>query len=257
MTLEVIIRQNQGILSQLDKEILDYILSNQDTVMGMSIIELENEVHASKSTIMRLTQKIGFSGFSEFKYFLRQSNLNTNNPPEQKVDLIALQENDIKKTIEYLKSLDLQEMLHTIYQSDMMYCYGTGYSQRKVVEEFSKSMLHFEKKVILLPNKTEFDMAMPMISKKDIVICASLSGETEEIKANLDIIATRNIPIISISAFGDNYFSQIARFVLFYYCTPFMVAKKSQAASSLIGLNVLFDYLFRKYGEYIQNDSSN
>lgn len=73
MNLVSIIQQHQKELGDLDKEILSYILENQQEVEKMSIIELGEQVHTSKSTILRLTKKIGFSGFSEFKYFLKQS----------------------------------------------------------------------------------------------------------------------------------------------------------------------------------------
>lgn len=251
MNLEMIIQQHKQELSLLDKEILEYILAHQDKVGNMSIVELGNEVHTSKSTIMRLTQKIGFSGFSEFKYFIRQNLLASVSVSIQKVDFMELQKSDIKRTIDYLETLDLNDFLKKLDEAETIYCYGTGYSQQKAVEEFGKSMLYFEKKMILLPNKTEFDMAMPMISKQDILICASLSGETEEIKQNLDILSMRHIPILSISGFGDNYFSRVADFSLFYYSTPFIMGGKPCIANSLIGLNILLDYIFRKYGEYI------
>ena len=110
--------------------------------------------------------------------------------------------------------------------------------------------MFFEKKVILIPNKTEFDIAMPMIKSKDVFIIASLSGETEEIKENLLNIRIRKVPLISITAFGDNYISKNSDYNLFYYATPIVVGEESFVGTSLIGLSIAMDFLFRKYGEY-------
>ncbi|EAC5456654.1 MurR/RpiR family transcriptional regulator, partial [Listeria monocytogenes] len=71
MKLQYLIQQHQSELSELDRGILNYILSNGDTVLSMGIVELSEQVHVSKSSILRLTKKLGFSGYSEFKYFLR------------------------------------------------------------------------------------------------------------------------------------------------------------------------------------------
>ena len=64
----------------------------------------------------------------------------------------------------------------------MIYCYATGFSQKKVIDEFYKMMLGIGKRVMVLPNKTEFDMAMPLITLEDMAIIVSLSGETHEVK---------------------------------------------------------------------------
>lgn len=249
MQLEDIIRKHYSKLGDLDKEIIYYILNNKREVSNMSIVDLAKEVHASKSTVLRLTKKIGFSGYSEFRYYLKQIN-DTNNNELKNKNFISIQKNDINRTIDYLSNLKLEKALEKIHFAETIYCYGTGYSQRKVVEEFGKVMMFFEKKVIIIPNKTELDIAMPMIKDTDIFIIASLSGETEEIKENLLNIGIRKIPTISITAFGDNFISQNSDYNLFYYATPIIVGRKSFVATSLIGLSITMDYLFRAYGEY-------
>ncbi len=42
-----------------------------------------------------------------------------------------------------------------------------GFSQKKVINEFYKMMLGIGKRVMVLPNKTEFDMAMPLIRSEE------------------------------------------------------------------------------------------
>ena len=54
-------------------------------------------------------------------------------------------------------------------------------------------MLGIGKRVMVLPNKTEFDMAMPLITLEDMVIIVSLSGETHEVKENLTVFELQKI----------------------------------------------------------------
>lgn len=53
MKLQYLIQQHQSELSELDRGILNYILSNGDTVLSMGIVELSEQVHVSKSSILR------------------------------------------------------------------------------------------------------------------------------------------------------------------------------------------------------------
>lgn len=69
MTLEGLITKHQKVLGDLDKTILRYVLDNRPKIQQISITELATATYTSKSTVLRLVRKLGFAGFSEFKYF--------------------------------------------------------------------------------------------------------------------------------------------------------------------------------------------
>lgn len=166
MKLQSLIHQHSNELSDSDLIILQYIVENTKEVSQLSILDLAERVHSSKSSVLRLSKKLGFSGYSEFKYFLRQE--------EQTVLLVEnerliyeKQVDDIKRTLDYIQSVDLRPINELLDNSKTIYCYSTGFSQKKPLEEFSKMMLSLGKRVLILPNKTELDMAMPMITRED------------------------------------------------------------------------------------------
>ncbi len=249
MKLQHVIHQHTNKLSELDNEIIQYILEHTDEVIGLSILELADKIHISKSSILRLTKKLGFSGYSEFKYFLRQEQTSRLASETEQL-LYDKQMDDIQRTLNHLKAADLLPINDMLGRSKTIYCYSTGFSQKKPLEEFSKLMLPLEKRVLILPNKTEFDMAMPMISHEDCVIITSFSGETENIKENLTTLAVRKIKTLTITTPGNNYFARNSDFHLNYYCTPFHVGQKRFEIASQVSLNVLMDYLYRSYGAY-------
>ncbi|MDN6437426.1 MAG: MurR/RpiR family transcriptional regulator, partial [Lactococcus sp.] len=72
MNLEILITQSQKNLSDMDLEILAYVVKHQKQVQNANIIDLSKAVHVSKSSVLRMTKKLGFSGYTEFKYFLKQ-----------------------------------------------------------------------------------------------------------------------------------------------------------------------------------------
>ena len=57
-------------LTENEIYIFDYIMKHSQKVRKMSITELATILAVSKSTISRFTQKIGFSGYAEFKFYL-------------------------------------------------------------------------------------------------------------------------------------------------------------------------------------------
>lgn len=249
MKLQRLIHQHAKELSELDLEILHYIVDHADEVMNLSIIDLAERVHSSKSSILRLTKKLGFTGYSELKYFLRHEKQHAE-VEQTDQQIFDKQLEDIHQTIDYIRSVDLRPINQLLNQSTTIYCYSTGFSQKKPLEEFSKMMLTLEKRVLILPNKTELDMAMPMITSNDCFMITSLSGETEDVKENLTTFQMRQIPVISLTATGNNYFARHSTHHLNYYCSPFTIGKKQKEVVSLVSLHLLIDYLYRSYGIY-------
>ncbi|MBO0422402.1 MurR/RpiR family transcriptional regulator [Enterococcus plantarum] len=252
MDLETLMQKHQKQLSEMDWTILGYILENEQDLIHLSIIELGEKVHSSKSSILRLTKKLGFSGYSEFKYFMRQSKQHT--IATTGTDLIALQTKDIENTVKLAQQTDFTLLSKAIQKANTVYCYATGYSQRKVIEEFSKMLMICDKRSIIIPVKTELDISMSMITKEDIVLFVSLSGETDDVKQNILSLNARKIPVVAITTFSHNFFAEHAQYAYFYYSTPFTVSGKEHIAQSLVGLSVLVDLIFRKYVTYLNKE---
>lgn len=252
MNLEMLMQKYQRKLSELDWSILGYILENEQAVMKLSIIELATRVHSSKSSVLRLTKKLGFSGYSEFKYFLRQSKQTIT--AEKEIDLFQLQNKDVANTTKLAQQTDFTPVIQAIKAANTIYCYATGYSQRKVVEEFSKMLMLCDKRSIVIPVKTELDISMSMITKDDLVWFVSLSGETDGIKENILSLNARKIPVVAVTAFSHNYFAEHAQYSYFYYSTSFEIVGKNHIAQSLVGLSVLMDFIFRKYVEHLNKE---
>lgn len=63
----------------------------------MTITELAQSSLTSKSSVLRLTKKLGFSGYSEFKYNLRNQ-LNKNSQTHKTMSFAEMQDNDIEET---------------------------------------------------------------------------------------------------------------------------------------------------------------
>lgn len=254
MELQRLVFEKETELNELDLDILNYVLNHQQEVQTLGIMQLADVTHASKSSILRMTKKLGFSGYSEFKYFLRHKVNQETIQIQQETNIFDQQLEDIQRTIADLHQSNIQPILELLHQSQTIYCFATGFIQKIALDEFYTRMLSLNKRTLVLPNKTELDMVMPMVSEKDCVIVASLSGETEEIKPNLLSLEMRHIPVISLTATGDNYFARHSHAHLHYYSDFFPLGKEGTPAQSLIGLHCVTDYLYRAYNEFLRTE---
>ena len=68
-------------LSPKELEIMQYVHEHSDAIVSMSIQTFAQEINYSTSTVIRFCRKLGFSGFPEFKYFLKNLNIQKEQHP--------------------------------------------------------------------------------------------------------------------------------------------------------------------------------
>ena len=245
MNLEILITQSQKNLSEMDLDILTYVVRHQKEVQNANIIALANAVHVSKSSVLRMTKKLGFSGYTEFKYFLKQSNYDDKRA--QTTDLLALQEKDIESTYQYLKATNFAPLCEKIFEAKAIFFFGTGYAPQLQLQEFCKSLSLVGKRVIFVPTKAELDYVMLTMGKQDLFLIASVSGETENLKENFAWMNAAKVPICTITAFSANYMSALAQYAYHYYLTPFYVGTHHFTHKSYVALDLVLDRIYREY----------
>lgn len=113
----------QSRLTENDFLIWSYITTHKKHCLAMSINDLAKECIVSRTTIMRFCQKIGFDGFSEFKYHLK-------NEIQQENALLSEIEGEILdnhiQTIENLKKKDFTALCKMMAHAKRIFVYGSG-----------------------------------------------------------------------------------------------------------------------------------
>ena len=98
--------------------------------------------------------------------------------------------------------MELSGLLKRIHEARTVYCFGTGYAQRNAVQEFTKSMQVCGKFCQVIPARNEFESAMNNMTQDDVVIIVSFSGQTENMREHIKMLALRRIPMIAVTAIG-------------------------------------------------------
>lgn len=251
MNLKTLINAHQYRFSETEREILAFMLENERFVAESTISSLAHKTFTSTSSIIRLTKKLEFSGFAELKYFIKNS---LNDAPPPLSDFVDAGRRDIEETLQRLEGIDLTPILEKVHGCRTLYCFGTGYAQRNAIHEFAKSMLACGKFSHVIPAKNEFAGSISVMSNEDLVILVSLSGNTESIKETVKLLSVRKIPMIAITASGVNYLASTADYSLYYESTPTRLPGHQTPYHSFVALNILLDFMVRKYIEFIDQE---
>ncbi|MFO8068706.1 MAG: MurR/RpiR family transcriptional regulator [Alkalibacterium sp.] len=249
--LHELINKHGDKLSENDYYILNYIQKHTDEVTDMTIVALSKVCNMSKSSILRLTKKLGFSGYSEFKYYLKEE-------ASQQImssDVFELSMSDIQTTMNLFKKIDKKAIYGLIDKTDTIYAYGTGWGQQNALQELKRYLLSMNKRVFLIPSKKELQVSINHMQPADLVIFTSLSGDIEEILTDLKAIHYNGTSTISITSFKNNHLAKLTTQQLYFQSTDFGYAFNVEH-KSFIGLQLIVDHLVRGYLTY-QNDKEN
>lgn len=248
MDLDSVVAAHHGAWNETERGILSYILSHQQEVAGSSVQAVAQRTFTSTSSIMRLTKKLGFSGFAELKYFLRSCLAEAE--PEAGTDLLAAQREDLQSTLEHLERVEIEPIIQRIHEAGSVYCLGTGFAQRTAVSEFSKSLLTNGRSSSVIPDLTELRVGLPMMRTGDLMVLVSLSGNTPEYARIPQMLAARGIPTLAVTRLGGNQMATDARWNVHYSASPVTLPWHPGPFYSFIGLNLALDYLVRRYMSY-------
>ncbi|WP_028984107.1 MurR/RpiR family transcriptional regulator [Sporolactobacillus terrae] len=246
MDLEELINTNYHNLSVNDHYLLQYILNNKENIKKMSIQELSKASLSSTSSIVRLSKRLGFSGFSELKYHLKNEKKDEISPFKGYEESLS---DDIGATLKTLKKTDLIPILKLIDTSCRIFSFGTGYGQKNILRELSRYFMTTNKQIIMIPGETELEMVSKSMNHSDVLIIVSLKGEVNELMEVLKILKLKNVSVISITNFSNNTLSSFTDYNLYYQTTE-ITKQNTFSRVSFVSLSVLFDYLFREYLDY-------
>ncbi|SDF68558.1 transcriptional regulator, RpiR family [Fontibacillus panacisegetis] len=256
MNLEGLINKYYDQLNDNDLHIIGYISQNIELSKDKTVTEIAKYCNVSPSTIIRTTKKLGFSGYSEFRYFLKEEadRLKEIKVPNNQYFNSSVLLKDVQETI---KLFDEDKSLENIYklflESKNIFAYGTGYGQNLMLKEFSRCLLNNSIYLNIIPSKTELELISQLITPNDLLIVASLSGKIESIDSLIKSIVVKKVPTISVTVFSRNDLAYLANYNLYYQVTN--LNKISQLNnSSFCTLNLVLSLLYEGFTNYVNEN---
>jgi DNA-binding MurR/RpiR family transcriptional regulator len=206
-------------LSKSEEILAKYILSEKENIEKLSTIDLANATYTSPSTVVRLSKKLGFSGWNELKekyleelhYLNRHFNeIDPNYPFEQHDSFLTiaskighLATETIQDTIALLKNEELKKAVDLLDKARIINIYGISNSLL-MAYDFRHKMLRINRRVEIMGLPAEQIYVASNSSPNDTAILISYTGETAEGLQIADILRKNKTPIIAITSIGEN-----------------------------------------------------
>lgn len=257
MTLNKLIQLAEG-LTPVESEIGYYILNNEKEVLEMSIVELADNVHISKSAVYRFCKKVGFAGFNELKVViakeLAEESYNTEvidvNYPFEKKDgpqliakkLAKMYESVIYDTYDYMDFIRIHQVARMLNQAAIVDIYTHAHNMN-VAENFQDKMLTIGK-IVNCPKGFYNQRATVLASTNDsVAIVLSYSGRATFVKPIIQSLYQKKIPVILIGKAGSNLYPQYITHALSISSKENLRDRISQF-SSHIAMQYMMDVIF-------------
>jgi len=245
-------------LSKSEEVLANYILNEKENIENLSTKDLANATYTSPSTVVRLSQKLGFSGWNQFKekyleelkYLNKQlSNVNPDFPFEahdtfmniaSKVGHLA--SNSIDDTLSLLKNDEIKKAVQLLCKSQIINVYGVS-NALLMAYDFKHKMLRINKQVEIMSLPGEQVIVASNSSPANCAILISYSGESKEVLKIAEILKSKNTQMIVLTSIGENSLTAFAD-CIFSISTREKLYSKISTYSSNNSIHLILDILY-------------
>lgn len=240
MKIENLIKNKYKNLNETEKEILRYIISNSSKIRDLKIKDLADALFCSPNTIIRMSKKMGFTGFSEMKHVIfEELEKSTSQVPVSEEGLYK----DLIKTKDLIASEVLDYLASLIVKKNHISIFGLGPS-RLSADIFSTRLTFLGISAVSFIDQHAMLFYANKIKEGDICLFISFSGEQKGILGPAVIAKGRKGTIISLTGLSDNELSRIADHSMFFKTTSMYY--DGADITSRVPADMVLDYLFRK-----------
>ncbi|MFT8313123.1 MAG: MurR/RpiR family transcriptional regulator [Clostridium sp.] len=185
-------------LTETERQILEYILENIESVLNKGVREVANINYTSAATIIKLSKKLGYTGYVDMLYRLNFMIKNHKENQEHTSDITSFIADIDKQIIEKFVS-----MLIT-HRNDIIFITATGFSDA-VAEFLWRKMLVLGFKCIKTNSYGVYDNNQ---IGGTLVIGISKSGETESVTKVIDYAVKNSLDIITFTGSNNDHMAK-------------------------------------------------
>lgn len=234
-------------LTGLEKMIVEYILNHPETIIHLTAHEVAEILFVSKTSIINLSKKLGFDGYSELRYYVKDYVQNQDKKEEQfsYEGILGAISDEVTKTLTLQREENIKAIAQKIINSRIVYIIARGAS-KPIADLLSSRLAMLKVKSIFINDPNLIDVLGEGLGIDETVLVMSLSGETEKILTIAKSARARGIDVIALTAFSNNTLQRLANYNMF--CFAHDSETKYNDLISRIGLHVLIQILITYIG---------
>jgi RpiR family transcriptional regulator, murPQ operon repressor len=205
--------------SKSELKIIEYIRNNPIDPKIMTSSLIGKQLGISQSTIIRFTQKLGYSSF---RAFLAEISLSSQSPTEIEVDIQPNEDTEITMQRLFSQYTDVIKMtmndklieqvdqaVNMLKKSRRIIFFAVGGSSN-MGEYFATHLIRYN---MMVNHNYDIHTSIYLITqctKDDVVVIISESGETDEIRMAVNACNQLKVPILAITDRRKNMLSESA-----------------------------------------------
>lgn len=255
MKLEELVNKHKASLNQTDMLIWKYIFNHKVLCRHMSIHDLAHECNVSSTTIVRFAKKLSLEGFSDLKAVLKLTD-------EKRVlgkepDVLASVATFYQHTCREIIKRNFDDASQLMYKARRVFAYASGYVQSNVVQELKRMFFYDDVMIYEVKGQEEFHSLVRLMTKDDLVIMVSLSGETPLAVEFAQKLQLKEVPLISITQLRDNTLASLSTENLYVMPAFFQLYEEEDRPQyqSMMPYFLLIEIWYVKYKMFRQEKS--
>ena len=187
-------------ITKTEQKIADYLLSDTDDFIYMTLHELSISIGVGEASIVRFCKKMGYDGFQSFKFEISKSRVGEDD--EKETSLINKIKDNINSVVENTaNSLDIDSINQAVkmmIKAQRLTFVGVG-SSGLVALEAQNRFLRLGVYVNAITDSHFQLMMASTANKDDVLVAISLSGSTDDILATVRLAKENGCKIISLT----------------------------------------------------------
>lgn len=204
-------------LTNTEKRIADYILENLAEIPAINVAELAKNTYTSHSSVIRLSQKMGYEGFRDFRVAVSEiahSDMYRSNPvdanfpflPQDSTKEIAkkiadLTINTVQRTYAQLDEQTLDEAVDLLANAERIFLFAQGDSQIRA-RSFQNKLVKINKFLIIADEYADEDWNAASLTSRDCAIFITYRARVPQYERMLKHFLNENVPSILMT--GNN-----------------------------------------------------
>ena len=248
MKIEELVNHNLSRLNDTDLMVWRYIYAHRQECCYISIYDLADTCHVSRTTVMRFAKKLGFDGFSDLKAMLKMEYARPQDKPTQN---LAEATTALCRSIgEEIAKQDFCRVNQLMHEARQVFVYASGLVQRNLASELARLFLITGSYLFVVNGRDELRNIIRNAGTEDLFIVISLSGEGQGVVDLAKELHAKGIPVISLTRLQSNSLARYSKENL--YVTPReLPAAIGGPYESLMAFFLMVEIWFVSYTQFL------
>ena len=216
--------RDKKIFSSTEQIIADYVLHNYRDVANLSTRQLAKETFTSSAAIVRFSQKLGFSGYTDFKSKFLSEMLNSIGEPQNRFisekdsisdiveKVVTIEIAALKDSYDKIKINPFVRAANYLSQAEYIDIYAMNMNLN-LARMASESFIVAGKRCIVPASISEQYLQAYKVPKNHLAVLISRTGENGFLINIAKILNEQKVPIILITAAGNTTLEKLAQVV--------------------------------------------